>query len=145
MAETIPQSYAHHTRWDPAFHFFVLPVFLISWIVSVVLLVRHFSLLAGWGVVLATAAAVAVVKIRTNALKVQDRVIRLEERLRLAKLLPEAAQPQIEKLSEAQLVGLRFAGDEEVRALVQRTLTENLAPAEIKKSVKSWRPDYWRV
>jgi len=145
MAEKSPQNFANHARFDPPFHFFVLPVFAISWIVSVVVLVRHPRFYSAWGVVLATAAVVAVLKIRINALRVQDRVIRLEERLRLAALLPESQRAQIAKLSEDQFIGLRFAPDDEVVALVQRALTENLSRKDLKKAVRNWRPDYWRV
>jgi hypothetical protein len=145
MAEKTPQNFANHTRWDPPFHFFTLLVFAITWIVSVVVLVRHPCFYSAWGVVLATATAIAVVKIRNYPLKVQDRVIRLEERLRLATLLPESQRSQIAKLTEDQLIGLRFASDEEVAALVQRSVSENLSRSDIKKAVKTWRPDYWRV
>jgi len=145
MAEKSPQNFANHVRLDPPFHFFVLPVFAISWIVSVVFAVRHLSFYSVWGVVLATAAVTAVLRIRIYSLKVQDRVIRLEERLRFATLLPESQRAQIAKLTEDQLIGLRFASDEEVAGLVQRTLSENLSRADIKKAVRNWRADYWRV
>jgi hypothetical protein len=145
MAEASPQTLANHVRLDPPFHYFLLPVFAISWIVTVVLLVRHPGLLHFWIVVFVTAMVVAVIKTRLYALKVQDRVIRLEERLRLATLLPDSLRPQIAKLSEGQLIALRFASDEEVPALVERTLSASLAPADIKKAIKNWRPDYWRV
>ena len=145
MAAKVPQNLSNHARFDPPFHFFVLPVFAVSWIVSVVFLVRHPGFYPAWGVVLATAAVTAVLRIRIYALRVQDRVIRLEERLRLAGLLTESQRPQIAKLTEDQLIGLRFASDEEVGGLVQRTLTENLTRKEIKKAVRNWRPDYWRV
>jgi Family of unknown function (DUF6526) len=139
------QSLANHARFDPLYHFFTLPVFLITWIISVVMLVRHPAFLSAWGVVLATAAMIAVFKLRIYALKVQDRVIRLEERLRLATLMPESQRPQIARLTEGQLIGLRFASDAEVCALAQRAVTENLSRAVIKKEVKNWRPDYWRA
>ena len=145
MAQQTPQTFANHTRFDPLYHFFTLPVFGITWIISIVILVRHPSFLHAWGVVLATAAAIAVFKLRAYPLKVQDRVIRLEERLRLAMLLPEAQRAQIARLTEAQLIGLRFASDEEVAALVQRAVSENLSRGDIKKAVKNWRPDYWRA
>jgi Family of unknown function (DUF6526) len=145
MAERSPQTLANHGRLDPPFHYFLLPVFAISWIVSVVLLVRHPGFLHFWIVVFVTAIIVAVIRSRLYALKVQDRVIRLEERLRLTALLPDSLRPQIAKLSEGQFIALRFASDGEVPALVERTLSANLAPAEIKKAIQHWRPDYWRV
>jgi Family of unknown function (DUF6526) len=145
MAERSPQALANHVRIDPRFHYFVLPVLAISWIVSVVLLVRRPCLLHFWGVVFVTAIVVAVIRSRQYALKVQDRVLRLEERLRLAALLPDSLRPQIAKLGEGQLIALRFASDEEVPALVERTLSANLSPADIKKAIRNWRPDYWRV
>ncbi|MGA8491947.1 MAG: DUF6526 family protein [Terriglobales bacterium] len=145
MAERTPQTFANHVRFDPAFHYFPLPVFAISWVLSVVFLVRHPGFLHFWVVVFNTALIVAVIRFRQYALKVQDRVIRLEERLRLATLLPDSLRPQIAKLTERQLIALRFASDEEVATLVERTLSANLAPADIKKAIKTWRPDYWRV
>ena len=97
MAEKIPQTLANHARFDPLFHFLTLPVFLISWIISIVLAVRHPTLLAAWEVMLMTAATVAVFKIRLYALKIQDRIIRLEERLRLTSILPEAERSDISR------------------------------------------------
>jgi hypothetical protein len=145
MAERSPQTLANHVRIDPPFHYFVLPVFVISWIVSIVFLVRHPGFLHFWIVIFDTALIVAAIRFRQYALKVQDRVIRLEERLRLATLLPESLRPQIANLRERQFIALRFASDQEVPALVERALAANLAPADIKKLIKDWRPDYWRV
>jgi hypothetical protein len=145
MAENPLQNLANHSRFDPPFHFFLLPLVLILWITSVVFLVRHPGWEHLWGLLLVTALFVAAGKARGYALKVQDRVIRLEERLRLATLLPEPLRSQIAKLNESQLIGLRFASDEETPALVQRTLSENLSRADIKKAIKNWQPDYWRV
>jgi hypothetical protein len=145
MAEKVPQNLANHTRLDPPFHFFVLPVFAITWVASIVFLVRHPSIPTGWLVVVVTAAITALLRIRIYALKVQDRVIRLEERLRLASLLPESQRNQVEQLNEGQLIGLRFASDQEVPALVARAVAERLSRADIKKAVLIWRPDYWRV
>jgi hypothetical protein len=145
MAVRSPQTLANHVRIDPPFHYFVLPVFVISWIVSIVFLVRHPGFLHFWIVIFNTALIVAAIRFRQYALKVQDRVIRLEERLRLATLLPESLRPQIANLRERQFIALRFASDQEVPALVERALAANLAPADIKKLIKDWRPDYWRV
>lgn len=145
MSEKAPQTLANHGRFDPMFHFFAVPVFLISWIVSIVLAVKHPSILAAWEVVFLTAAIVALFKIRLYALRVQDRIIRLEERLRLATLLPEPARFGIDRLSEDQLIGLRFASDGEVPVLVARCVSEKLPRKEVKKVIQIWRPDYWRV
>jgi hypothetical protein len=115
------------------------------WIVSVISLVRHPGWWNLWQLLLVTALAVTAVKTRMYAVKVQDRVIRLEQRIRLAALLPEYLRSQMIKLSEGQLIALRFAADEEVPALAQRALSENLSRADIKKSIKNWQPDNWRV
>ncbi len=145
MAERPPQTLANHVRLDPPFHYFVLPVLAITWIVSLVVCVRHPGFLHFWIVIFNTAIIVAVIRSRQYALKVQDRVIRLEERLRLATLLPDSMRPQITKLSEGQFIALRFASDAEIPALVERTLSANLKPTDIKKAIQNWRPDYWRV
>jgi len=152
MAENAPQSYAHHTRWDPLFHFFVLPVFVLGLIMSLIHFFAHITegdfrdhFHAFLLILLAAALLVAVFKIRLYALKVQDRVIRLEERLRLTQLLSEPLRSRIPELTEGQLCGLRFASDAEVPKLVERTLNEKLSRKDIKQAIKTWRPDYWRV
>ena|ERR1035437_6926992 len=145
MSETKPQTYANHARFDPCYHFFLAPISLIIFIASIVHLVRHPH---PWGlvhVVLAFALVVLVVKLRTYSLKVQDRVIRLEERLRLATLLPEPLQSRINELDIRQLIALRFASDAETPALVERALNEKLTQKQIKQSIQNWRPDNFRV
>jgi hypothetical protein len=145
MAEKVPQSLANHARFDPPFHFFVLPVFAITVIVAIVHLVRDPSLYAAWLVVFAVAATTAVLRIRIYALRVQDRVIRLEERLRLAILLDKPLRGRMTELTESQLIGLRFASDAELPGLTARALSEKLSRNDIKKAITQWRPDYWRV
>jgi hypothetical protein len=145
MAENLPQNLANHNRLDPAFHFFLLPLILILWIASLVFGIRHPGWEPAWELLLVTALAVTAVKARSYALKVQDRVIRLEQRLRLGALLPESLRSQIVRLSEGQLIALRFASDEEVPALAHRALVENLSRGDIKKSIRNWQPDFWRV
>ena len=139
------QNYSNHTRFDPLFHFFVLPVFAITLILAIVHLFRRPGLHSAWMLVAMVAVVVAVFKIRLYALKVQDRVIRLEERMRLERLLGESMRPRIAEFTESQLIGLRFASDAELPALAARALSEKLSRNEIKKAVQQWRPDYWRV
>lgn len=145
MADGASQNFSNHTRYDPVFHFFILPVFAITVIATIVHLVRRPGLHSAWLVVFMIAAMAAVFKIRLYALKVQDRVIRLEERLRLAPLLDAGLRPRIAEITESQLVGLRFASDAELPGLAARALNEKLSRSEIKKAVQQWRPDYWRV
>ena len=139
------QSYASHIKFDPPFHFFVIPVFLINVLVVAYLLFRHPGLGGAWILVVSLAFLVHAGRTRSYATQLQDRVIRLEERLRLGDILPEPLRMRIGELTSSQLVGLRFASDAELPALVQRTLDENLSRADIKKAVTDWRPDYSRV
>jgi hypothetical protein len=145
MAEKPSQSLASHKRWDPLYHFFTVPVFLLTVIWSAAHFIRH----PGWHsaglFVFLTAASVAIFKLRFYALKVQDRVIRLEERMRLAALLSDPLRARIPELTEGQCIALRFAADAEVPTLVERALNEKLSRADLKKSIRTWRPDYWRV
>jgi hypothetical protein len=145
MAEKKPQTFANHSRLDPLFHFIVLPVFGFSMIGGIIHFLWRPSVHSGALFVVSVAALIAVTKIRTYSLKVQDRVIRLEERLRLATLLPEPLRARIPELTEDQLIGLRFASDGEVAKLAERALNEKLSRADIKKAIQTWRPDYWRI
>ena len=150
MSQT--QDYSHHTRVDPLFHFFLAPVFLLGVILALIHFFAHLGessfrddFHAGLIILLAVALVVWLTKTRLYALKVQDRVIRLEERLRLTQLLPEPLRSRIPELTEDQLIGLRFASDAEVPKLVERTLKEKLSRKQIKQSIVNWRGDYWRV
>jgi Family of unknown function (DUF6526) len=145
VAEASPQSFSHHTRWDPPFHFFILPVFAITLIGFIIFVLRRPSIHSAWMIVVMLALITAIFKIRLYALRVQDRVIRLEERLRLATLCDPSFRPRIAELTESQLVALRFASDAELPALAARALNEKLTKSDIKKAIQNWRPDYWRV
>ena len=145
MPKQVPQTYANHTRRDPPFHLFLLPVVAITLLYSIWNLIRNPGWAAAWWVVLMAAAAVAVLKVRVYALKVQDRLIRLEERMRLSSLLAEPLRSRIGELTEAQLVALRFASDAEIPALVEKALANQWKRDEIKKAIVQWRPDYFRV
>jgi len=141
-----PQSYDNHTRWHAPFHYFAAPVMVTNFIVALVLLIREPGLERGWWVVV-SAALVAVTGVaRMNPLKVQDRVIRLEESLRYYQLLPDELAQRAASLTPAQVVALRFASDEELEGLVREVLDGRLVtPDEIKRAVRNWRPDTFRV
>jgi Family of unknown function (DUF6526) len=145
MPDGAPQNFSNHKRHDPLFHFFILPVFALTLLATIVHLVRRPGLHSAWLVVVIVATIVAIFKLRLYPLKVQDRVIRLEERLRLATLLDASLRPRIAEFTESQLIALRFASDAELPALAARALNERLSATEIKKAVQQWRPDYWRV
>ena len=145
MTKTSGQSLKKHARLDPAFHVVLALILLLNLIYSIIHLVRHMSWRSGWFVVLSAAAIIVFLKIREYPLKVQDRVIRLEERLRLQALAPAEWHPQIHRLSEDQLIGLRFAGDDEVVALARQALEQNLNRKQIKERIRNWRADEWRA
>jgi Family of unknown function (DUF6526) len=143
MADT--QNLKNHAMFDPPFHFFLAPVGLVLLISSIVELVKNPGWMTGVHVLTMVWLVVLVFKTRIYSLKVQDRVIRLEERLRLAALLPAPLQPRIGDLSVDQLIGLRFASDAELPGLVEKTLGGNWNRKQIKEAIQNWRPDTWRV
>lgn len=140
------QSFANHTRWHPPFHFFVLPVMLINFVWAVVEFVKAPDRSSGWWVVVSLALAMLTSFVRTNSLKVQDRIIRLEERLRYQQLLSPALAQQAAALTVAQMCALRFAGNDELEELVNAVVTGRLTKSkDIKQTIKSWRADTFRV
>ena len=145
MAEP-EQSYKNHIRLFPPFHFFVLPVFLINVIVTGWLVYRTPSRLGVWQLVVAVALLLAALTARVMALAVQDRVIRLEMRLRMRELLPPDLQARIPSITREQCVALRFASDAELPALVRKVVAGELkSSADIKKQITQWQPDYLRA
>ena len=144
------QSRQHHARFDPKFHFILVPTLLVSLVLSIVFVLhavhRHAGLAqAIWALLVTLMLILTALTARMYALKVQDRVIRLEERLRMATLLPEDIRSRIPELSEDQLIGLRFASDGELAERVRETLELGLTRSQIKDRVQQWRPDNWRV
>lgn len=145
MSDDNVQTYGNHARWLPPFHFFVLPVLLINLIVTVVALAKNPSLSTLWGTLVAAALALAAFFSRWMPLRAQDRVIRLEEMLRLERLLP-GRYTEFERLSRDQLIGIRFASDAEVPHLVERILEGELVSRDdVKRAVQHWRPDHLRA
>jgi hypothetical protein len=146
MADTKPQDLKNHTKLDPSFHFFLAPLGLILLINSIVEAVKNPGTPAYLNVVIILWIFIAVFKMRVYSLKVQDRVIRLEERIRMAKLLADALNSRaLANLTEGQYIALRFASDGELAGLVQKTLDGNLNGKQIKAAIQIWRPDHFRV
>ena len=108
------QTYKTHIRWFPPFHFFVMPVLLINVFVSGWLLYRSPSSLGLWELIVAMALVMTALTARIMVVAVQDRVIRLEMRLRMRELLPADLQARIGEITREQCVGLRFASDPEL-------------------------------
>jgi uncharacterized protein DUF6526 len=145
MAER-EQSYKTHARWRPLFHFFVMPVLFVNVLVSAWRLIQTPGLSTAFGVVLAVALLGLGFVSRTQALTVQDRLIRLEMRLKLRQLLPPDLQPRINDLTHRQLVALRFASDAELADLVREVLAGRLTTTkDIKMHVKTWQADWLRA
>jgi hypothetical protein len=145
MSKSDAQNLKNHGRLDPLYHFFLAFVSLASIIIAIVYAVHHLCFYSVWLVVLSLAAFIALFRMRQYPLKVQDRVIRLEERLRLQALAPAEWHSQIYRLTEDQLIGLRFAADDEVVELAKQALEHNLNRKQIKERIRSWRADNWRV
>jgi len=144
MAE---QNFSNHGRFFPPFHFFVVPVLLINFFWSSYRWkTSGFSVDGFEYVVVAAALLIGFLSARMMALSVQDRVIRLEERLRYERLLPADLKPHIGEFTVSQFVSLRFASDAELPALARKVLDEKLDQRKaIKQLVKNWRPDYLRA
>jgi len=140
------QNYKNHARFFPLFHFIAVPILTFNFINEA----RHvwmnpnrstaFAALVAFGILAATFAA------RVMALKVQDRVIRLELQARMRSVLPAELQSRINQLTPRQMVALRFASDAELADLVRNVLDGKLASQKaIKLAIKDWQGDYLRA
>jgi hypothetical protein len=139
------QSNNNHERWDPWYHFFLSPVMLLNVVYWGMRLVREPDLNVAWGFIVSCGLVIAVLKLRLNALRVQDRLIRLEEQMRVRRLLGNEDASWVEGVTVEQWIGLRFASDGEVIGLARRALQEKLGQKEIKEAIREWRPDEYRV
>jgi hypothetical protein len=146
MAQKSPQSFENHARILPAYHYVAFPLFALNFFFALYQVVTSFS----WPNLVAFGVAVALVLLffvaRVMVLTVQDRVIRLEETLRMRALLPADLQPRIGELSVKQMVALRFASDGELPALARQVLDGKLQDQKaIKKMIHEWRADHQRA
>jgi hypothetical protein len=146
MSNEPTQSYSNHARMVPGFHY-VTGLFVIvfaGWSIWHAMTSRtaaaHFEMLGAFGLVGTYWYA------RVFPLKAQDRVIRLEEQLRMMRLLPDDLRPRIGELSARQLIALRFASDAEIPELVRTVLAEGITDSKaIKQKIRTWKPDTHRV
>lgn len=143
-----PQNFRNHARHYPPFHFVLLPVLVLNLIFSIYITIHHWPqhrLLLLWWIVMSLALILMALLGRIQAVKAQDRIIRLEERLRLASLLSTDELRHIHEFTTRQLIALRFASDAELPALARRTLTERLEPKAIKQAIINWQADDLRI
>ena len=141
------QKLSNHTRFFPPFHFFVIPMLLINLGSHIYWVIRGGITIAGiGGSLFALALLVGFLSCRLFSLAVQDRVIRLEEQLRYIRLLPADLQARVGELSVAQIVSLRFAGDNELPGLARKVLDDKIQNRKaIKQMVQNWKPDHLRA
>jgi hypothetical protein len=141
------QTYANHRRYFPLFHFFVVPLLGVNVVVTLIYAILHpGAAMNWWQVVVAVVLLCFAFAARVMILTVQNRLIRLEETLRLQRLLPDDLRDRIGELRTGQLIALRFCSDEELPEMCRVVLSgEVRGMDEIKRRVKNWRPDWRRA
>lgn len=146
MAAETPQTFSNHARFVPAYHFVAFPIFFLNlfWALYQMIVAPRLGTLIG--VLVSIALLIVCYYARVFALRVQDRLIRLEMRLRLTELLPADLRARIPELSAKQLVALRFASDEELPELARKVLADNIQDGKtIKQMIRTWEADYLRA
>jgi uncharacterized membrane protein YciS (DUF1049 family) len=146
MSADRTQTYANHRRFFALYHYIALPIVALNVVYTAFLAFRAPNASTIWSFVFAIGVASGVLAARTMVLIVQNRVIRLEQRLRLVALLPDRLRGRIVELNLSQLIGLRFASDAELASLVERCLAGELKNGEdVKKAISSWQADFLRA
>ena len=145
MSDDDFQNYGTHRRWNAPWHFVVFPILLVNALVEVIELTRAPSRQSAWAALVALALAGALALLRRMTLTAQNRIIRLEEHLRLNRLLP-GRHEDIDELTLDQLIAIRFASDAEVPHMVDRIMSGEIKTQdEVKRAVQHWRPDHLRA
>lgn len=140
------QNFTNHSKVVPAFHLFVLPMLIVNLVSMIVFACRHFSYRSVEGALTALALLLGILYARNFALRVQDRLIRLEMRLRLAQILPADLSGRVGEFTLGQLIALRFASDAELPALARKVLDEKIGERKaIKAMVQNWQADELRA
>jgi len=146
MSADRTQTFANHRRFFALYHYIALPIVALNVVYTAFLAFRAPSAATVWSFVFAIGVASGVLAARTMVLIVQNRVIRLEQRLRLVALLPDHLRGRIVELNLSQLIGLRFASDAELASLVERCLAGELKNDEaVKRAITSWQADFLRA
>lgn len=146
MADQESQTYENHAKFVPVYHYVLAPILLINVTWSGYVLVGSLTIATAIDFLVALGLVVLFLFARVFALGAQDRVIRLEERMRLQQLLPDELKPRIKEFSTKQLIAMRFASDSELPGLAQKVLGNNMSTQkEIKESIKEWKADYQRL
>ncbi len=146
MADQTPQSFASHAKLVPVYHFVALPILLVNLLWSLYQVATMPSVQTGFGVLVAFALVVVGLFARVFALGAQDRVIRLEERLRMERLFPEDLKARIQEFETPQLIALRFASDDELEGLARKVLDDGIVDLKtIKQMVTTWKADHQRL
>jgi hypothetical protein len=146
MSDVRTQNFANHRRVFPLYHYFAAPIFALNIVYTAILAVRAPTLGNIWSFVFALGIGASLLAARTMVLIVQNRIIRLEQRLRLVSLLPDHLRGRIVELNLSQLVGLRFASDGELAPLVERCLAGELKNGDdVKRAITNWQADFLRA
>ena len=146
LGERTPQTFANHARFVPLFHFVVFGLLVLNVLYRIYVVVRWFGLTTTIELLVAIALVLFAWSVRSFDTRLQDRIIRLEMRLRLLQVLPEELRPRIGELRVGQLIALRFAPDAELPGLVREVLEGRLVRgSEIKQRIQAWEADYFRV
>jgi len=140
------QNFENHTKIVPVFHYFILPVLGINLVSAMFRVAHFFSVSTVISLLVAAALVLLALYGRMFALRVQDRVIRLEMQVRLQNLLPPDQRARITEFTLGQLVALRFASDAELPGLARKVLDEKVSDRKtIKKMIQNWQPDELRA
>lgn len=140
------QSFESHAKIVPGYHRWTTALLVLPTLYFLYLAASDFSVERLAFLLFCVGVIFAALYARLFPIGVQDRVIRLEERLRLQRLLPPDLQERIPEFTTDQLVGLRFASDQELPDLARRVLEEGISDRkQIKRAVRSWRPDHQRI
>jgi len=140
------QSFQRHSRYVPGYHYVLSGIFLVNLVYRIIMAIRYPAVATAVPALTAFGLVLAFWYMRAFPVRVQDRVIRLEEQLRMQRLLPDDLKPRIGEFTPGQLIALRFASDAELPALARRVLDEKIIlKRDIKALIQTWRPDELRA